>query len=76
MQVTIVTYEDFKRAIKEDQKIPYYYNTLAHFTEDILVDISIRNQNRVAADLGMTSVKFSHLLPMLKEMYQLSNEEL
>jgi len=39
-------------------------------TPDILIDIAMRNQNRVAKDLGMTSVKFSHLLPMLKELYR------
>ena len=62
-----MSYEEFLKAIAEGYKVPFYYNALIHFTEDILIDISMRNQNRVAADLGITGAKLSNLLPMMKE---------
>lgn len=70
-------YESFKEEVAKGTNIPHYYLKLITHTKEILLDISMRNQNRVAKDLGLTSVKFSHLLPMLKEIYtsSLSNQD-
>ena len=67
-------YTDFKDAIKAKHQVNNYYQQLIVYTPDILMDISLRNQNRVAQDLGLTSVKFSHLLPLLKELYATTSE--
>lgn len=65
-------YQQFLLAIKEGKTVPLYYSSLIKYTPEILMDISMRNQNRVAKDLNLTSVKFSHLLPMLKELHTLT----
>jgi len=65
-----MNYNEFKQQIKQNNKMQNYYQLLIHFTKEILLDISLRNQNRVAIDLGLTSVKFSHLLPLLKEVLE------
>ena len=53
----------------QQRKPEGYYLDLIANTKEILLDIAMRNQNRVAKDLALTSVKFSHLLPLLKELY-------
>lgn len=67
-------YSQLKHSIYKQETIEGYYQQLIDFTPDILMDISLRNQNRVAQDLGLTSVKFSHLLPLLKELYSVASE--
>ena len=61
---------DIANKLSPQQRKPdgYYIDLIAN-TEEILLDIAMRNQNRVAKDLALTSVKFSHLLPLLKELY-------
>ena len=65
-----MSYEEFKASLKQTNSLPKdFHLSLIEYTKDILLDISLRNQNRVAYDLNITNVKFSHILPMLKEIY-------
>ena len=63
------TYKEFKQDIANNNTIPRYYITLVSFTEEILLDIANNKQSLVASYLGLTPVKLSHILPLLKELY-------
>ena len=64
----IHSYDQFIEVIKSGQKLPsdFYYDCMLRFAEDILFDIAISNQGKVAVKLNMAQPRLSAIASVLK----------
>jgi len=63
-----MTYKEFQQTAKQMHQTneSLYYSHLISFTDDILIDIALTNKDRVAQALGLSRLKLTSILPILK----------
>ena len=63
-----MSYQQFKEQLSQNHKMPKvdYYYSLYQYRSDIIKDVALRNQEKVAKDLNIHQTKLSYILNLLK----------